>query len=122
MLISMKPIVPLLCLTLTATPVLAKEPSPLERGMQRFLDGLREDLAPSLDEMDRFARKIGPSMRSFIEEMGPALAKVMEQVEDWSRYERPEILPNGDILIRRKPDPAPEPPQAELSPDGSIDI
>jgi hypothetical protein len=24
-------------------------------------------------------------------------------VEDWSVYEMPEILPNGDIIIRKKP-------------------
>ena len=36
--------------------------------------------------------------------MRPALADMMDEVQDWSRYGQPEILPNGDIIIRRKPD------------------
>jgi len=44
---------------------------------------------------------------------------VLEEVEDWSQYEAPEVQPNGDIIIRRKPDapvvtPEEEMPQIEL--------
>ena len=57
-----------------------------------------------------------------MDEMGPAMIELMDEVKDWSAYEAPEILENGDIIIRRKPqEPAPEispdptaPPQIEL--------
>ena len=49
-----------------------------------------------------------PALRNFISEMGPAFTDLLEEVEDWSVYEPPQKMPNGDIVIRRKPDPAPE--------------
>ncbi|MEP2641916.1 hypothetical protein [Roseobacter sp.] len=90
-------------------PVAAEDapPSVMERGVQQFLEGLLLDMEPAFD-----------SMRGFIEQMGPALADLMHEVQDWSVYEAPEILPNGDIIIRRKPEPAQDqpdaPPQIEL--------
>jgi len=55
-------------------------------------------------------------LRSFAQEMGPALGALLEQVEDWSIYEPPVILPNGDIIIRRKPE-APD-----IAPEEPVDI
>jgi hypothetical protein len=56
-----------------------------------------------------------------MEQMGPALLGLMDEIKDWSVYEPPEILDNGDVIIRRKPQipedapPVPEPlPQIEL--------
>jgi hypothetical protein len=51
--------------------------------------------------------------------MGPKLRAVLDDVEDWSVYSPPEVLPNGDIIIRRKPDapeytPPKEMPQIDL--------
>ncbi len=66
--------------------------------MQQFLEGLLEEMEPAFE-----------GMRGFMAEMGPALGELMEEVEDWSRYEAPEVLPNGDIIIRRKPDESPPP-------------
>ncbi len=93
----------------------------MERGAELFWKGLREEMAPSLQELEGLMEKIGPSMQSFLAEMGPALADIAEKVEDWSRYEAPEILPNGDIIIRRKPD-APESETAPETEDGSTDL
>lgn len=71
----------------------------MERGAQQFLEGLLLEMEPAWAEL-----------QTFLEEMGPALAELMEEVKDWSNYEPPEILENGDIIIRRKPDlPAPVP-------------
>ena len=90
--------------SLTACPLAAQDQegengsSLMERGAELFWKGLREEMAPSLQEL---MSKIGPSMQSFLAEMGPALAEIADKVEDWSRYEAPEILPNGDIIIRR---------------------
>lgn len=98
--------------------------SMMERGFGLFMDGLKEEMAPAMDSLRDMTARMGPAMRSFLEEMGPALADLMEEVKDWSRYEPPTILPNGDIIMRRKPDPQPEPmpmPEggAEPAPEGT---
>ena len=55
--------------------------------------------------------------------MGPALGSILESVEDWSVYEAPEILPNGDIIIKRKPEPeTPKGPMIFLDKTPQIDI
>ena len=77
----------------------------MERGAEMFLDGLRQEMEPKFEELLGMAEKFGPAMSSFIEEMGPAFMELADQVRDWSRYHPPEMLPNGDIIIRRKPDP-----------------
>ena len=46
--------------------------------------------------------QFGPALQSFMEEMGPALTDLSAQVQDWSAYEEPEMLLNGDIVIRKK--------------------
>ncbi|WP_278922599.1 MULTISPECIES: hypothetical protein [Pseudophaeobacter] len=100
----------------------------MERGVELFWEGLRQEMAPSLQELEGLMETIGPSMQGFLREMGPALAEIAGKVEDWSRYEVPEILPNGDIIIRRKPEPPqaePDPPaEQEMAPlpEGSTDL
>ena len=101
------------------------EPSLMERGAELFLEGLRQEMQPAWDDLQGLADGLGPAMRGFWQEMGPALGAIAGKVEDWSVYERPVILPNGDIIIRRKPDPA-APPNLNAEPgadDGSaVDI
>jgi len=119
-----------LALMLPALPVLAQDqttpdsdgaPSLMERGAELFFEGLRREMEPTLEEAARLFAEIGPSMRSFLTEMGPALAEIADQVEDWSVYEMPEILPNGDIIIRRK-EPLPEGEAPRADEDGSIEL
>lgn len=76
----------------------------MERGADLFLEGLRQEMAPAWDDLRGMFEEVGPSFRGFMTEMGPALGDLMDQVQDWSAYDPPEILPNGDIIIRRKPD------------------
>jgi hypothetical protein len=95
----------------------------MEQGLDLFWEGLREEMAPALEDLQGLAETIGPSMQEFWAEMGPALAEIAGQVEDWSVYEMPEILPNGDIIIRRKPEePEEAEPQPEDPPAGTTDI
>ncbi len=96
----------------------------MEQGAELFLEGLRKEMEPALDELLGMAETFGPAMQSFLEEMGPALAELAAEVKDWSAYEAPEILPNGDIIIRKKPtQDAPEDPNAEeQAPDEGTDI
>ena len=75
----------------------------MERGAELFFEGLRRELGPALEDLEEMTREIGPAMRSFIEEMGPAFGDIIDEVKDWTVYEPPEILPNGDIIIRKKP-------------------
>lgn len=95
----------------TMTSAMAQDesgPSLMEQGLELFFEGLRDEMGPTLESFEDWAEQFGPSMQGFMSEMGPALSELMEQVQDWSRYEMPEVLPNGDILIRRKPDEAGE--------------
>ncbi len=110
-----------LSLCLTAAPAFAQDsdaPSLIERGAQMFLEGLMKEMEPALGELE----KVGPSLRSFAQEMGPALTELLENVEDWTAYQPPEVLPNGDIIIRRKTPDAPAPKGFEPIPDDSGQI
>jgi len=111
-----------LALAIPAAPVLAQEddeaPSMMEQGLQLFMEGLRQEMAPAVEDLRGFAERMGPSMRSFFQEMGPALAEMMDEVQDWTLYYPPEMQPNGDILIRRRPDPAPGPEDAPAPEQG----
>lgn len=99
----MKHIVLALGLTL-APPVLAEGTgtsdmkegaSLLEEGARLFLRGLMSEMEPELGEM-------AEKMQEFAESAGPAMREMMSLMDDISNYHPPEILPNGDIIIRRK--------------------
>lgn len=101
----------------------AEGPSLMERGAELFFRGLTEEMAPALEDLQGMMQEIGPSLGAFLREMGPALAEIAAEVEDWSVYEMPEILPNGDIIIRRKPTPDAAPNEGGATDgDGAIDI
>lgn len=111
-----------LCLSTLAGPVTAQQAeqprddggSRMEEGLRLFFDGLMEEMGPALDELEGMAQNLEPAMRDFARAMGPALRDLMMQIEDWSAYHPPELLDNGDIIIRRKDDTAPpEPPQKD---------
>lgn len=132
----MKRMIPLVLVAgLASFPALAEEAdedskSLMSRGFEMFMDGLRQEMAPAMDDLKDMAEQVGPSMRSFLQEMGPALAGMMDQVKDWTRYYPPEMLPNGDIILRRRPDPeappvpepGPETPDSTPTPEGGTDI
>ncbi|MBL4768827.1 MAG: hypothetical protein JKY94_14145 [Rhodobacteraceae bacterium] len=109
-----------LAFALLGAPATAQDndtPSLMQRGAEMFFEGLRLEMAPALDDLQDLAEQAGPSLLNFMTEMGPAFTDLLDQVEDWSRYSAPEILPNGDIIIRRKLGTAPE-----ESTEGEIDI
>jgi hypothetical protein len=78
-------------------------PSLIERGARMFFEGLMQEAGPVMKDLQELAERLGPQLRSFAQEMGPALADILRDIDDLSVYERPQILPNGDIIIRRKP-------------------
>ncbi len=56
----------------------------MRQGMGLLLRGLREELEPMADELAQ------------------GWAELVEMLGDFSAYEMPQMLPNGDIIIRRK--------------------
>ncbi len=127
-------LVPVFVLALVAGPSAAQNAEEggdlMERGLQLFFEGLREEMSPALENMRKLADEYGPAMFSFMEEMGPALGEMLDQVRDWSAYHPPEILPNGDIIMRKKTDRAPKPvpeksdpvPKDDPLPQGETEI
>lgn len=122
-----------LVLSLAAAPLAAQEDGAeegggfglMERGIELFFRGMMDEMQPAFREFRQLAEEAGPALNDFLTQMGPALRDLLAEVEDWSVYEAPEILPNGDIIIRRKPE-APDAPEPEELPeageDGAVDI
>ena len=59
-------------------------------------------------EMEQMAEDAMPLMQEWMDRLQPQLEALGETIGDWSQYEPPEVLPNGDIIIRRKPEPLKE--------------
>ena len=51
--------------------------------------------------------------RGLMEELGPTLLELEGKIIDLNLYELPEVLPNGDIIIRRKAVPEKPPGKGE---------
>ena len=110
-----------------SVPVAAQEAAPdagdgtgaslMERGAEMFFDGLRQELGPALGELRDKAGEAAPALREFMQQMGPALVGILARIEDLSAYAPPEMLPNGDIIIRRKTPLVPE-----TAPQGETEI
>ena len=94
-----------LTLGLAATPALAEgEKSLMERGAEMFLRGLMTEVEPAIDDLRGLAEEVAPTLRELSDELGPRLGEILTMIDDLGNYQRPEILPNGDIIMRRKPD------------------
>ncbi len=92
----------------------------IERGSRMLLEEFLNRLDPALEELQR---EMGPALEDLQRELGPVLEGFQEQLGRLDAYHPPEILPNGDIILRRKqpgettPVPVPEP-----EPDESIEL
>ncbi len=128
---SMKQILVIALTVVLATgPVLAQDAAPepeaesegfslIEEGFNLILRGFMTEVEPALDEMGKALEELRPA----IEELGPKFKDLIAMIGDFSNYSAPEMLPNGDIIIRRTA-PLPEPSPAEPAPgaDGAIDL
>lgn len=103
----------------------------LEDGARGVIEGLIEDMQPAIDDLEGMLAEYGPLLRMLGKEMGPALLDVFREVDSVANYAPPEILPNGDIIMRRRPDapdwvpPAPDAPPEDpgtAAPPGPIDL
>lgn len=114
------PVLTFVAFTLVAPAAQAEEDrglSLMERGAQMFMEGILKEMEPAIDEFSGLAEEMGPALRQFADQMGPKLTELLNEVEDWNAYMAPEVLPNGDIIIRRKPDQpleAPKEPAPEV--------
>ena len=61
---------------------------------------------PLYEELDRAFRGLMEKMKPALDELLDTL-EVLEDIDSIEHYERPEILPNGDIIIRRREDAPP---------------
>lgn len=111
---------------LSAGPAVAQDTSEeeegqslIEEGARLLFEGLRRELGPALDGLRDRAEDMEPALREFAEEMGPALRDLMSKIGDLSAYHPPEVLPNGDIILRRK---TPEEIESDRAPEGEIEI
>ena len=109
-------LIPLLfCLSLT--PAFAQDETPatpgdvdegvslLHEGAKLLLKGLMSNMEPAMQDMGRA-----------ITEMQPALKELLGMMGDVTKYHAPEMLENGDIIIRRKTpaELAPAAPEVDL--------
>ena len=97
------------CIALSAPVAMAQE------------DTDREALTERLEELPG---QVEEALRGLIESIRPTIDQtlgyfdVLERIDSPEYYEKPVILPNGDILIRRDPDapewtPEEDPPEAQ---------
>lgn len=94
----------------------------MERGARLFMQGILKEMEPAIDEFEGLADQMGPALKKFAIEMGPKLTELLDQVDDWSAYTAPEMLPNGDIIMRRKPDHPLMPPDTPTEPAPQIEL
>lgn len=84
----------------------------MEEGAKLLFRGLIAEMEPTFDEM-------GEAMTQLGTEMGPAFAQLLSQIDDMRNYDTPEVLPNGDIIMRRRA----EAPIYEPDPEtGEVDL
>ena len=100
-------------------------PPPAEEQPSRPIVPFLEDWANRTEDLMReLMEEVGPEMERLMAEMLPELERLGELVGGLSNYELPEIMPNGDIIIRRKPDapPLPEDFLENRQDDGPVDL
>ena len=93
-----------------------ENPGLMEKGARLLFEGLVQEMQPALRDMEGLSEQLEPALRGFVENMGPALGDLLGQIEDFSKYHPPEILPNGDIILRRKS------AKEIKAPEGEVDL
>ena len=81
----------------TEEPPVSEGFSLIEEGTKLIIRRLMSEMEPALDEMRE-------AMAQWGSEAGTKMAKLLSQIDNMKNYEVPVILPNGDIIIRRRDD------------------
>lgn len=79
--------------------------------MPAMAEEQNRDLAEGLEKLGEGARLFLRGLQSEMEPVAEGWGILVDKLGDFSLYELPEVLPNGDIIIRRKEpvDGLPEP-------------
>jgi hypothetical protein len=103
----MKHVALITALTL-ATPALAQDDNRVEDGLKQLgegsrllMEGLMGELAPLMEDLEGLGAELAPFAQALREQLGDAF-------EGLNAYHPPEVLPNGDIILRRKETAPPE--------------
>jgi hypothetical protein len=91
----------------------------MEEGARLLMRGLMSEMEPALSDLRGSLEDMAPVIGEFAREMGAALTDLLAQVDDFRYYDAPEFLPNGDIILRRKPTAPIWMPEDE---DGEIEL
>ena len=83
-------------------------PTPFADLFERLLRGFLSEAEPQLRELERGFSALEPEIQRFLDEL-----------RGMTQYHPPEILPNGDILIRRREDTPPL--EDHSAPNGDAD-
>jgi hypothetical protein len=88
-------------------------------------DSTPDEDTPFFEGFDDLAEGMRKLFEEFSNDVTPMLDDLAQQLRGLNGYHPPEMLPNGDIIIRRKtapepPEDAPAAPQADEN--GAIDI
>jgi hypothetical protein len=89
----------------------------MEEGAKLVLRGLMSEMEPTLNEMGKALSDVEPALK----ELGPKLQQLIAMIDDFKNYDAPEMLPNGDIIIRRTSPLMPK-PDFLPGPNGEIDL
>jgi len=93
-----------LAMALAILPLAAPSAEPVSSTAQpvQMQDETLKELERKADELSETARR---TIEEFVNLIGPMLTRLSRLIEGLPVYETPEVLPNGDIIIRRKHDP-----------------
>ncbi|HKL68915.1 hypothetical protein [Salibaculum sp.] len=95
----------------------------MEEGARLMFRGILREMEPAMEDVEGMARKIRPALDMLASEMGPALIELMGKLDDVRHYTAPEVLPDGDIIIRRREDAPPYDPDSPMyEPGAEIDL
>lgn len=98
----------------------APPPVPAEDGLSLMERGAQLLLRQFLNEVGPKVGEVQEGLKDALAALEPALRELLEMIGDIRYYEAPERLPNGDILLRRKPDAPPL--TGPLKPGQSLDL
>lgn len=84
--------------------------APMPAHAQTQGEALEENLRDGLEDLERKADELSETARQTIEDfikiIGPMLSRFSTMIDGLPAYQAPELMPNGDIIIRRKrPEP-----------------
>ncbi|NBD30372.1 MAG: hypothetical protein GVY31_10100 [Alphaproteobacteria bacterium] len=95
----------------------------MEEGARLMFRGIMREMEPAIEDFEGMAQEIQPALEMLASEMGPALIELMRKLDNVRHYEAPEVLPNGDIIIRRRDDAPPyDPDSPMLEPGEEIEL